>query len=74
MLISAFMPNIIAFSTARAISALGFAMACPSMAGIIGQYVPAGRKRTMAFAVVAASGSVGAAIGWVGGGYLTAVK
>lgn len=74
LFVSAFMPNVAGLATTRAIAALGHALSCPAMTGVIGKYFPQGRPRTLAYSIMAGSGAAGAGMGWLVGGLLGSVK
>jgi MFS family permease len=62
--------NIIGLSFARALAGVGFAVASPAAAGIVGTSFPQGKPRNMTFAAIAGAGAIGAGLGWLTGGVL----
>ncbi|RXK35465.1 hypothetical protein M231_07277 [Tremella mesenterica] len=71
VLIGGFMPNIIGLSMTQSLSGIGFAIASPAAAAMIGTYFPSGKPKTIAFSVMAGAGAIGAGLGWLLGGLFT---
>lgn len=71
---SAFMPNIASLSIARALSGIGYAVACPAITGIIGSAFPAGRLRQVAFAALSGAAALGGGAAWIFAGLFANVK